>query len=382
MAVETPFGKYKFVNSGQRFIALDVFRGLTIALMILVNNPGSWSHVYAPLRHAQWHGCTLTDLVFPFFLFIAGVAMRFSLAKVDFCRNRIVYTKIISRALTIFAFGLFLNAFPFIRQDWDWSNFRIMGVLQRISLAYGIGAILIIRFSFTQVWKIIAGILVGYWLLLWGFGGPEPFSLSSNLVRKIDLFILGKNHLWDGTGIPFDPEGLLSTLSAIVTLLLGYKIGVMIHTAVDRIELIKKMLILGGLLIAGGLLWSWVFPINKSLWTSSYVLYTAGLATVLLAGLIWLIELRGYKNVFWPFVVYGTNSIFLFVGSGIWTKTILKTHFDWQGESISGYSYLYLSVFKPLAGDLNGSLLFAVAHVIGWWLILLFMYWKKIFIKI
>lgn len=370
------------MNNSQRYLALDVFRGMTIALMILVNNPGTWAHVYAPLRHAKWHGCTPTDLVFPFFLFIAGAAMRFSLAKVDFCRSKKVYTKIFWRAVTIFAFGLLLNAYPFIRQDWDWSSFRIMGVLQRIGIAYGIGAFLAVRFSFTQLWGIITTSLIGYWLLLWGFGGAEPYSLEHNLVRTIDLAILGEAHLWTGAGIPFDPEGLLSTLPAIVTLLLGYMVGIMIHTASNMKENVKKMLAMGGIQIACGLLWAIVFPINKALWTSSYVLFTAGLATVFLSVLVWVIDLKGIKTVFWPFVVYGTNSIFIFVGSGLWAKTILKVKFTFNEQSVSGYAYLYKTVFQPLAGDLNGSLLFALSHVVMWWLILLWMYRKKIFIKI
>jgi predicted acyltransferase len=370
------------LNSSQRILALDVFRGMTISLMILVNNPGTWAHVYAPFRHAKWHGCTLTDLVFPFFLFIAGTAMRFSLGKVKFCRCKDVYVKIFWRAVTIFAFGILLNAFPFIRQDWDWSHFRIMGVLQRIGIAYGIGAFLVLRFSFKQLWGVIFSTLVGYWIILWGFGGPAPFSLENNMVRMIDLTILGESHLWTGTRIPFDPEGLFSTLPAIATLLMGYMAGVMIHTAVDMNENVKKMFISGGIQIVAGLVWSLAFPLNKSLWTSSYVLFTAGLASIILAGLIWCIDLKGIKKIFWPFVVYGTNSIFLFVGSGLWTKTILKVKFSLDEQSISGYSYLYKTIFQPLAGDLNGSILFALFHVIMWWLILLWLYRQKIFIKI
>ena len=366
----------------KRYLSLDVFRGMTIALMILVNNPGTWAHVYAPLRHAKWHGCTLTDLVFPFFLFIAGAAMRFSLAKVNLCRNKKVYTKIFWRAVTIFAFGLLLNAFPFIRQDWDWSTFRIMGVLQRIGIAYGIGAFLVVRFSFTQLWGIIVSTLLGYWLLLWGFGGTDPYSLDQNIVGVIDAAILGESHLWTGLGVPFDPEGLLSTIPAIVTLLLGYMAGLMIQTASDTKENVKKMIFFGAILIGAGLAWAFIFPMNKSLWTSSYVIFTAGLATVILAVLVWCCDLKGIAKIFWPFIVYGTNSIFLFVGSGLWTKTILKIHFTLDENSVSGYSYLYKTIFQPLAGDLNGSVSFALFHVIMWWLILLWLYRQKIFIKI
>ncbi len=371
------------MNTTQRYYSLDVFRGMTIALMILVNNPGTWSHVYAPLRHAKWHGCTPTDLVFPFFLFIVGVAMRFSFAKFDFKPSHEVYSKIIWRTMTIFVFGLLLNAFPFIRQDWNWENFRIMGVLQRIGLAYGIGALLVIRFSFTNLWKLISLTLIAYWLLLWGFGGTDPYGLETNLIRKIDMVILGANHLWRGTGIAFDPEGLLSTIPSVITVLLGYMVGVMIQTSdVNQKDNLKKMFIAGAIQIILGLLWSIFMPINKQLWTSSYVLYTAGIATVILAILIWLIDIKGFKSVFHPFIIYGTNSLFIFVGSGLWTKTILKVKFLLNGETVSGYSYLYKTIFQPFAGDINGSLLFALTHVFVWWVILLWLYRQKIFIKI
>lgn len=371
------------MNKSQRFFALDVFRGMTIALMILVNNPGTWSNIYAPLRHAKWHGCTLTDLVFPFFLFIVGAAMRFSFAKFDFKPSREIYSKIFWRAVTIFIFGILLNAFPFIRQDWNWDNFRIMGVLQRIGLAYGISAVLVIRFSLKNLWKIIPFTLIAYWLLLWGFGGADPYSLETNLIRKFDMLIFGASHLWRGTGIAFDPEGLFSTIPSIITILLGYGVGVMIQTNDgQRKDLVKKMLLAAIKLIGLGLLWSIFMPMNKQLWTSSYVLYTAGIATVILAILVWLIDIKGYKTVFHPFIIYGTNSLFVFVGSGLWAKTILKVQFLLNGESVSGYSYLYKTIFLPLAGDLNGSLLFALTHVIMWWVILYWLYRKKIFIKI
>ncbi|MCH7612030.1 MAG: hypothetical protein IIB95_14175 [Candidatus Marinimicrobia bacterium] len=371
------------MNKSQRYFALDVFRGMTIALMILVNTPGSWAYVYAPLRHAKWHGCTLTDLVFPFFLFIVGASMRFSFAKFDFKPSREIYSKIFWRAVTIFIFGLLLNAFPFIRQDWNWDNFRVMGVLQRIGLAYGISAVLVIRFSFTNLWKIMPAILIAYWLLMWGFGGPDPYSLEVNLIRKIDMAILGAGHLYRGTGIAFDPEGLFSTIPAVMTVILGYMAGVMIQTDDgQRKDLVMKILLFGIMLIGFGLLWSIFMPINKQLWTSSYVLYTGGIATMILAMLIWFIDIKGYKTVFHPFIIYGTNSLFVFVGSGLWAKTILKVEFLLNGESVSGYSYLFKTIFLPLAGDLNGSLLFAITHVVMWWVILYWLYRKNIFIKI
>lgn len=366
----------------QRLLSLDAFRGLTIATMILVNTPGSWAHLYPLLKHASWHGCTLTDLVFPFFLFIVGVALRFSLKKFDFRPSAALQRKILGRTVTIFILGLLLNAYPFIRQDWDWSTFRIMGVLQRIALAYGFAAILVLRLNLKQLWSLVFTILAAYWILLWALGGSDPYGLEGNLVRRIDLSLVGAAHLWQGNGIPFDPEGLLSTLPALVTVLIGYLVGIMIQTADEQQENVIRMALLGALLIIAGWIWGLVFPINKPLWTSSYVLFTAGIATLILSALVWLVEVKGYRKSVWPLVVYGTNSIFVFVASGLWVKTLLKIKFTLADRNVSGYAYLYRTVFQPLGGDLNGSLLFALAHVLGWWLILYWLDRKNVHIKI
>jgi predicted acyltransferase len=368
-----------------RLISLDAFRGATIALMILVNTPGTWGHVYAPLRHAQWHGCTLTDLVFPFFLFIIGVSMRFSFEKYEFCKWGPLFKKVLWRTITIFTIGLLLNAFPFVRQDWDWSHFRIMGVLQRIALAYIMASFIVVRADIIGIVKISLGLLFGYWILLMGYGwysGLDPYALKSNLILIVDAYIFGENHLYGGTGIAFDPEGLLSTIPSIVTVLIGFLVGTMIKTAEDHKDNTQRMAVLGALLIIFGWGWGFVFPINKQLWTSSYVLYTSGIATVVLAGLIWLVDVKGLKTWTKPFVIFGANAIFLYAASGIWAKILLKISFELDGKMISGYGYLYQTVFQPFAGDLNGSFLFALFHVFMFWLILAWMYRKKIFIKI
>ncbi len=349
-------------NRSDRLLALDAFRGLTIAFMIIVNTPGSWAYIYGPLRHAEWHGCTPTDLVFPFFLFIVGVAMRFSFARHNYQPSSDLLKKIFWRTATIFSFGLLLNAYPFIRQNWDWSSLRIMGVLQRIGLAYGLAAILSLYLSEKKLWISCGIILIGYWLILLLFGGSDPFGLSSNIARTIDIAILGENHLWRGTGIPFDPEGLLSTIPAIVTVLIGFSIGQLIQENSNRISLVQTILIRGAGIAAVGWLWGFIFPINKQLWTSTYVLYTGGLSSFFLAAFIWLIDIRGYKKLSWPFMIFGTNSIFVFIGSGLWVKTILKVKFDYNGDIISGYGYLYKTVFQPLAGNINGSFLFSLAR--------------------
>ena len=373
------------MNKINRILALDTFRGATIALMIIVNNPGTWSHVYGPLRHAQWHGCTLTDLVFPFFLFIVGIAMSFSFEKYDICKTGPLFNKIVFRTISIFTLGLILNAFPFVRQDWDWSSFRILGVLQRIALAYFIAAFIILRTNVKGLVQISFFILVTYWVVLYSYGlinGVDPYALNSNLVLVIDSFILGKSHLYGGTGIQFDPEGLLSTFPSAVTVIIGFLVGTMIKTTKDHEDNCQRMMILGALMIIAGWLWGFIFPINKQLWTSSYVLYTGGIGAISLATLTYLIDIKSWKKPFWVFEVFGTNSIFLFILSGLWAKTIIYIKRDLNGEMTSAYNYLYKTIFVSFAGDLNGSLLFAISHVIGFWIILFWMYRKNIQIKL
>ena len=377
------------IDTPKRFISLDAFRGLTIALMIMVNTPGSWSHVYAPLRHAPWSGCTPTDLVFPFFLFIVGVAMAFSFHKFDYQLTRPAVKKIIGRMVTIFVIGILLNAFPFIRQDWDYSHFRIMGVLQRIALAYGIAALLCLWLPQKKQWYVGGGILIFYWLIMWiGGSSPEPFSLVNNFATKFDLAILGDNHVYHGyrdaagERVAFDPEGLFSTLPAIVTAMLGYQIGSLIQSAKNQKDNLKRLLIVGGALVAVGWVWGLFFPINKPIWTSSYVLYTGGLATLFLTLCIWVIDIKGYKRLAWPFVIFGANSIFVFAASGLWVKTIVRVKYTLNEETVNAYTYLYKTVFVPLAGNLHGSFLFALTHILMWWLILYWLDRKKIYIKI
>ena len=368
-----------------RFISLDIFRGATMALMVIVNTPGTWSYVYAPLRHAEWHGCTLTDLVFPFFLFVIGVAMRFSFDKYDICKYGPLFNKIIFRTITIFVIGLLLNAFPFIRQNWDWSSFRILGVLQRIALAYFFAGFIVLRLDVKGLVKISFFLLVGYWILLITYGwysSQDPYALKTNLILVIDRFLLGESHLYGGTGIQFDPEGLLSTIPSIVTILIGFLVGTMIKTSNDHEDNVQRMAMLGSLLIIIGWTWGFIFPINKQLWTSSYVLYTGGIAIILLAGMIWLVDIK--KIDWWtkPFVILGSNAIFLYALSSIWVKILLKISFELNGKMISGYSYFYKTIFQPIAGNINGSLFFALFHVLIFLLILTWMYRKNIFIKI
>ncbi len=364
----------------KRLIALDVLRGLTIALMIMVNNPGSWSYVYPPLRHAKWHGCTPTDLVFPFFLFIVGVSMWFSFKKYGEGLTKSGLLKVLKRFLVIFLLGLFLNAFP----KFNFEHLRFFGVLQRIAIAYAIGAILCMQFNYKQLFAVLGIILVGYWALLYFGGSGDVYSLTSNVVGKIDLFLFGENHIYKGFGIPFDPEGLLSAIPSMATVILGYFTGRIIESSNEVIVAIKKMIKYGVAIAIIGWFWGYLFPINKPLWTSSYVLYTGGLAMLFLAFLLWVIDVKKISNWSKPFIHFGTNPLFIFVFSGIYAKTIiyLVKFTNSEGEIVTGYNYLYSTIFVPIAGNMNGSLLFAVSHIIFYWFLTYILYRKKIFIKI
>ncbi len=365
----------------ERYLALDVFRGMTVAFMIMVNTPGSWQYIYPPLKHAAWHGCTPTDLVFPFFLFVVGVSMFFSFSRNQKGLGKDALLKVGKRALLIFAIGLFINSFP----QWttDYSHLRIMGVLQRIAIAYGLAALIVLLFS--RKWIVIIGsfILLAYWGLLYFLGGDDPYSLQGNITIPFDRAILGENHLYKGFGLPFDPEGLLSSLPAVVTVLAGYMTGILVReTEKQRVPV--KLLVFGSILALAGYLWSFALPLNKPLWTSSYVLYTAGLASLLFALLIFIIDLKGYKKWTSFFVVFGMNPLFIFALSGLWAKSLsrLIVVTDAEGNTLAGSAWLYQTIFVPLAGNMNGSLLYALVHIFFFWLIGYILYTKRIFIKV
>jgi predicted acyltransferase len=403
-----------------RLKSLDVFRGIAMASMILVNNPGSWEQVYPPLEHAEWHGCTPTDLVFPFFLFIVGCAMSFSLSKYTQTAKKSgaaksqlleteeqknadkkpascfllpasnIYWRIARRAAILFILGLLLNtssiALDVLLNSAPVANFgkiRIMGVLQRIGLAYFISAIPILNLSPRNQKLLAVAVLLGYWaaLTVFAVGGYTAGELTpeGNLGGYVDRLILGSQHLYKGG--PFDPEGLLSTLPAVVTVLTGYFTGEWLRVEPIKTRTSINLAICGLSCVVIGHLWGFLFPINKQLWTSSYVVFTAGWALLLLAACYETIEVRDWK---WgrPFEIMGVNAIFLFIASGIVARILLKTHIGTGANAPTTYTWIYENWFLPWAGPLNGSLAFAVTAVLFWWLILSGMYRRGLAIKI
>jgi predicted acyltransferase len=357
----------------KRYLALDALRGLTIALMILVNTPGSWSHVYAPLLHADWHGCTPTDLVFPFFLFIIGSAMYFSFQKIDFKFSLEQANKVIKRGMIMFIIGLLLNAYPFIPLE----DLRILGVLQRIGLAYIMAGLIVLLFKRKGILIISIALLVGYWLLLLSSGAGTAFTLEGNIVRQFDLFILGGEHIYSGKGVAFDPEGLLSTFPAVVNMLIGFEITRFITTRKNKEECVKQLTFIGACLLLIAMLWGTLLPINKSLWTSSFVLFSSGIACITLAVFIYIIDIKNIDKPVSPLLVYGTNPLFIYVLSWVW----VATYFYIDMGSVD----LHQWIFGMLSSFMNASLasfIFALSHVVLFWYISRMLYLRKIFIKI
>ena len=367
------------VEIKQRLASLDAFRGLTIAGMILVNTPGSWQYVYPPLRHAEWEGCTPTDLVFPFFLYIVGVAMWYSFKKFGHKATGPVMTKIARRAGMIFLIGLLLNAFPFY--DIVWADFRIMGVLQRIAVAFFFGAVICTTVPRKYLHYAAAVILLGYWALLAYTGGAEPYGLETNLVRKVDIALLGASHLYGGFGVDFDPEGLLSSIPAVGTVIIGFLVGSYIDRSKLQGPALFTLIAVGALGIVLGLVWGMSFPIIKALWTSSYVVYTAGIATILLALFLYIIDIKGMKKWAQPLIVFGLNPLFIYALSGIIIQVMWMIKWQVGDATVSLQSAIYEGLASVL-GHTNGSLAFAILYVMLHWAIALWMYRRKIFIKV
>jgi predicted acyltransferase len=394
------------VPKRERLISLDVFRGITVAGMLLVNNPGTWSAIYPPLEHAEWNGWTPTDLIFPFFLFIVGITTHLSLSA---RRERgdddsVLVKQIIRRGAIIYLLGFLMAAFPFYQTGaieglanptwWDRvvyraEHVRIMGVLARIGIVYIFAGLLTLRTTLKQQVVILAALLYGYWfaMTLIPIPGKDIGALllgtpSETLQAYVDRAILTKNHIWSGS-VTYDPEGILSTIPAIGTAILGVMAGRWIKQPRPLIERIAGLFAAGCLAMVVGLMWNWSFAINKNLWTSSYVLFTAGMGCATLATIMWLVE---EHNIRWwtkPFVIYGVNPIVAFVGSGVLARIIYSLwKVDYKGTPTSMEAVIYKSAFEPFFEPKNASLAMAFATVVFWFLILAFLYRKKIFLKV
>ena len=370
--------------SSNRILSLDVFRGLVVVAMILVNNPGDWLHIYPVLEHAPWNGCTPTDLIFPFFLFIVGISIVFAFEskRINNSLHRELILKAVKRALILFFLGIILSLFP----KFDWSVVRIPGVLQRISLVYFFSAFIFLKCSFRFQLIFSICVLVGYNLALGffstkgiGIGSYEP---DTNIGAWLDRSLLTIPHLYKQAKT-WDPEGIFSTFPALITGLTGVMVGTWIRK--KNINMPDKLLVIaliGFILFVLGSIWSLFFPLNKSLWTSSFVLYTGGLAMLSFTTLYWIIDVK--KIVFWtkPFLVFGVNAITVFFLSGITARILNFIKISWGGKEQNLLQFLYQWAFVPCFSPINASLAGAIILILIWLGILWILHHFKIIIKI
>lgn len=397
----------------QRYYSLDVFRGATVCLMILVNNPGTWAHIYPPLKHASWHGLTPTDLVFPFFLFAVGNAMAFVMPKLEAAGSGVFWRKVLKRTALIFLIGLFLNWWPFMKweegslvfRQWVDSKIpengvRILGVLQRIALCYFFAAVLIYYFKPRKAFYIGLVLLLIYWMLCYIGNPTDPYSLQGWFGTDIDKKVLGVAHLYKGEGVPFDPEGLMSTITSIVEVIFGYIVGDYIQKKGKSLEgqagnsgpyqMLTGLFVAGIAMLITGYCWNMVFPINKKIWTSSFTIFTSGLATLTIATMIYLIEIKKIKNWLTKFFdVFGKNALFVFALSAFLPKGLallrIENGLNEKGEITyyNPWTWLYQKVLVNIPGDPRlGSLLYALCVITFMWLICWWMDKKKIYVKV
>lgn len=374
------------MEKSSRYLSLDVLRGLTIALMIVVNTPGSWQTIYSPFRHAAWHGFTITDLVFPTFLFVVGNAMSFSMRKFEKLQNKVLLQKIFKRAGLIFLLGLLLTLYPFVFRSSgggfelkDITGIRILGVLQRIALCYLIAALALhyLKEKGAVIFSFI--LLFFYWGMMYLFGDqPAPYSLEGNAALKFDLLIFPARNLYDGYGIPFDPEGLFSTIPAVVNVIAGYFAGRFIQKNGNNISTVFKLILAGIVFLGIALLWDQYFPINKPIWTSSYVLYATGWDLLILAVLISVIEVAGQKKWAYFFEVFGKNPLFIYIMAGLVIKTLGIIRIN----DVSLQGWIYENLFQTWTEGNIASLMFAVSYMLLLWLLGFWMDKKKIYIKV
>ena len=375
-------------GSAGRLLSVDVFRGMTMVAMIVVNNPGDPRTTYWPLEHAAWHGWTPTDLVFPFFLFIVGVAIVLALGRrveAGAARGPLV-AKIVRRSLVLFGLGLFLNGYPFglfgprsfdqLLQTW-----RIPGVLQRIAVCYLVVSLLVLFRRPRTLKALTVATLVGYWGLMTlvpvpGQGAPDIDSKAGNLAAWLDRAVFG-DHVWQYAKV-YDPEGILSTIPALATTLFGVFAGLLLVARLEPAERLVRLFSCGTVLVVCGYVWGWWFPINKSIWTSSYAVFTAGLAFCGLALCFLWFDVRGHRGAARIFEIYGVNAIALYVGSGILARTLAYVRIG----NVSLQQAVYRTVFSSWLPPHAASLGYAIAWVAGWFLVLAWMYRRRILIKI
>lgn len=384
-------------NASQRLLALDVLRGVTIAGMILVNNPGSWSYIYAPLRHAQWNGLTPTDLVFPFFMFIMGISTYISLRKYNFEFSTSAALKILRRTILIYLIGLGLAWFSMFcstlnslsgeeisfldrlwQSSWTFDHLRLLGVMPRLAICYGATAIIALTVKHKYIPCIIATTLIGYFFLLL-FGNGFAYN-DTNILSVVDRAVLGANHMYNDNGI--DPEGLLSTIPSIAHVLIGFCCGRLLMEVKDINQKIERLFLIGTILTFSGFLLSYGCPINKKIWSPTYAITTCGLASSFLALLIWIIDVKGYKRWSRFFEAFGVNPLFMYVLGGVLSVLFGSILFTYHGEIISIHGYLYNVILLPALGDYPSSLAYAVLFICLNWVVGYILYKKKIYIKI
>lgn len=388
-AISTP-------QQNNRLLSLDILRGITIAGMIMVNNPGSWSYAYAPLKHAHWHGFMPTDLVFPFFMFIMGVSTFMSLRKFNFEPSKAAVWKILRRTVLIFMIGLALGWFGQLTRGLaageslgaaatHFDTLRILGVLQRLALAYGFAALIAVLVKNKLLAWVIAVLLVGYYFIL-RFG--KGFEMSEeNIIAVVDRALWGTGHMYkdttpEGVRIALDPEGLLSTIPSIAHVLIGFLFGKLLMEHKDNHTRVEKLLIWGTILAFSGLLLQYGCPINKKIWSPTFVLVTTGFAAQLLGLLIWMIDI--HKKEKWSrfFHAFGVNPLIVYVFAGFLANLVSNIRFAYRGEPVSVKSFAYEVLLRPLAGDYFGSLLYALLFITICWLFGYILYKKNIYIKL
>ncbi|MDE6396397.1 MAG: DUF5009 domain-containing protein [Muribaculaceae bacterium] len=384
----------------QRLLALDILRGITIAGMILVNNPGSWGHIYAPLEHASWNGLTPTDLVFPFFMFIMGVSTYFSLRKYDFKLSASAAWKILLRTVVIFLIGMGIawlsltlrgitGELSFWESITQFDHIRILGVMPRLAICYGVGSLIALCVGRKGLPWTIGGLLVVYAIILLTGNGFE--FADTNVIAVVDRAVLGVDHMYsdtiNGVTLKFDPEGLLSTLPSIAHMLIGFMVGGMIVRTKDNTLRINNLFILGTILTFSGFLLDFGMPINKKIWSPTFVLTTCGLAASFLGLLIWIIDIKGYKKWCRFFEAYGVNPLFMYVLGAVLSIIISFVKISWSGAEsgiISIKGFIYKAIMIPVAGgdETLASFFFAISFVLVTWICGYYLYKNKIYIKI